>query len=104
MKAAVHLSRFRGGLPFAIDRREPAGVDDQIRPTVDHLEEVLAEIEVVRETGARTGPRPIRHHLVEREDLLPEPAGMDVVDPHCLLQEELVEPGGSLASRLAAEH
>ena len=92
VEAAVRLAVLRRRLPLAVDGREATGVQDPVGPSVDHLEPVLPQIEVVDEPRPAARPRSVGDHLVEGEDLLPQPAGMDVVQPHGLVQEPGVEP------------
>ena len=96
VERAVQLARCRRRLPLAVDRGEAARVDHPVRPAVDHLEEVLAQVEVVDEEGAAAGPRPVGHHLVERDDLRARAAAVEVVDAHGPVEEVTVEPGAGL--------
>ena len=58
-------------LPFAVDRREPAGIDRPVRRSVHDLEEILAEVEIVDEPRAAAGPGPSETTRSSDDDLLP---------------------------------
>src|SRR5262245_15558314 len=94
---------FRCRFPFAEDRREPTRVDDDIRSAIDHFQEVLAEIGVIHEPRTAARPWTIGDDSIERDDLLSETTGMEVIDPHGLVVEVTVEsPRGLLCA--AARH
>ena len=101
----VHAPRLRRRLPLAVDRREPARVDRPVGPPVDHLEEVLAEVEIVDEPRAAAGPRAVRYDPIQTEDLRSPSAGVEVVDAHRLVDEVGVEtlPAGGPALPGGAE-
>ena len=62
-----------GRLPFAVDRREAARVDDACSCAVDHLEQILAEVDVVHQLRAAARPRAVRDDALERDDSWPTP-------------------------------
>ena len=66
-------------LPFAIDGSESARVDDPVAPRVDNLEQVLAQVRVVHQLRKASRPGAVRHHPVQREDLLAHTTGVEVV-------------------------
>jgi len=67
-------------------------VDDLIRAAIDHLEVVLAEVRGIDEVGAAAGPGPVRHDAVQRHDLVAlRRRGVEVVDAHGLVDEDVVE-------------
>ena len=102
-KAPVDLPGLGGGLPLAVDRREPTRVQDPVRSPVEHFEQILPQVQTVDQPRAATGPRPVRDHLVQPDDLLTQPARVDVVDPHRLAPEEGVEVGRRLTGGLATK-
>src|SRR5262249_56415217 len=74
----------RRRLPFAVDRREAAGVKDAAGSGVRDFEEIFTEIGVVnRPCGIARPLQRLQNHSVEAETLLRSRAGVEVVDAHC---------------------
>src|SRR5262245_7419641 len=82
-EGAAELLRLPRRLPLAVDRREPAGVDDPVRGAVDDLEEVLSEVRGVDRLARVAGPGGrLDHDAVEAERLRRGVAGVEIIHPH----------------------
>src|SRR5438552_488319 len=88
------LLRFVRGHPFTEDRREPARVDCLIRVAIDDLEEVVAEVERVDQAGTAARPQSVRDHRIEGDDFFASVSGVEVIDPHGPIEEQIVKSGG----------
>ena len=71
VKAPMRGPDFGGGLPLAVNRRKPAGVEDAVARFVAHLEQVLAEVGRVDELRAASGPRAVVDDPIERHSVSP---------------------------------
>ncbi len=80
--------------PLAEDRVESPRVDDLVRLPVDDVEEILAEVRRVDEARPAAGPWTVGDDLVQGDHFLAVVAGMEVVDAHGLIEEDVVEAGG----------